>query len=328
MLRYDVTTNDWVIYAPSRTMRPDEFTSPSNSIASSADRCPFCPGHEDMTPAEIAAIRDGNRWSVRAVPNKFPALRIEEQDERHEDGRLFRFMGGCGAHEVIIDSPDHTMPLALQPVDQIVRILSMMQDRYIDLMRDSRFKAIVIFKNHGEGAGTSLAHPHCQLIATPVAPQMLRHKLAIATQYFDQTGRCLYCDLLEHELAAQQRVLAANEHFVALLPYASHVPFEMWIAPRHRQSSFRWVDPALLKPLASLLKHALSRLHFGLGNPDYNLTINTAPRGEENSEYFSWHIQILPRLTTPAGFELGSGMSINTMLPEDATEFLNAVEVP
>jgi UDPglucose--hexose-1-phosphate uridylyltransferase len=119
-----------------------------------------------------------------------------------------------------------------------------------------------------------------------------------------------------------------NEHFVAVLPYASHVPFETWISPRQRQSSFRWLDPALLRPLACLLKDVLSRMHFGLGNPDYNLTINTAPRGEEDSEYFSWHIQILPRLTTPAGFELGSGMSINTMLPEDATRFVRSVESP
>ncbi len=328
MLRFDVTTNDWVIFAPSRTKRPDDFASSSDREEPTSDRCPFCPGHEDMTPAEIAAFRDGDRWSVRVVPNKFPALRIEEPQERHEDGRLFRFMGGCGAHEVIIDSPDHDTPLALQPVDQIVRILSMMQERYIDLMRDSRFQAVVIFKNHGEGAGTSLAHPHCQLIATPVAPRMLRHKLAIATQYFDQTGRCLYCDLMGHELEAQERVLVENEHFVAVLPYASHVPFETWISPRQRQSSFRWLDPALQKPLACVLKDVLSRLHFGLGNPNYNLTINTSPRGEEDSEYFSWHIQILPRLTTPAGFELGSGMSINTMLPEDATSFLRMVDIP
>jgi UDPglucose--hexose-1-phosphate uridylyltransferase len=237
-------------------------------------------------------------------------------------------MGGCGAHEVIIDSPDHCLPLALQSEEQICLLLHVLQDRYNDLMRDVRFQTIVIFKNHGLAAGTSLAHPHCQLIATPVAPRMIRQKLSIATRYFDETGECLYCTLLNEELAVKKRILVENDHHVAVLPYASHVPFEIWIVPKRRQSSFRWVDPALLRPLAHLLKDVLLRLHFGLGDPDFNLTINTAPRGEEDSEYFVWHVQILPRLTTPAGFELGSGMSINTVLPEDAARFLREVEIP
>lgn len=330
MLRYDVTTNDWVIFAPSRALRPDDFRK-RNRLGDGSEwrgrACPFCPGNESMTPAEIFAVRDGGAWKVRVVPNKFPALRIEEEHRRHQNGDLFRWMGGCGAHEVIIDSPQHGVTLAMQPVEQIALILRIMHERYNDLMRDKRFQTIVIFKNHGPGAGTSLGHPHCQLIATPVTPHWIRQRLAIAAQYFDETGECLYCTLLSEERKDGKRVLAENANYAAVLPFASHVPFEIWIFPKHRQSSFHWVDPSQLRPLAELLKLVLLKLHVGLNDPDFNLTVNTSPRGEEDSEFFSWHIQILPRLTTPAGFELGSGMSINTVLPEDATAYLQSVDI-
>jgi UDPglucose--hexose-1-phosphate uridylyltransferase len=330
-----MSTNDWVIFAQSRALRPHEFRnrlSAEGANPSSQRPCPFCPGNEALTPAEIAAIRDSGprnapNWRIRVVPNKFPALRIEEDHRRIQNGPLFRSMGGCGAHEVIIDSRDHDLPLALQPVDQIVLVLRMMQERYNDLMRDTRFQSIVIFKNHGPNAGTSLAHPHCQLIATPVTPRTIRYKLATAAQYFDETGDCLYCSMLGRELDDGKRILDQNAQFVALLPYASHVPFEVMLLPRIRQSSFRWVDPSLLRPLAEILKAVLLKLHVGLNNPDFNLTINTAPRGDEDAQYFMWHIAILPRLTTTAGFELGTGMSINTVLPEAAADYLRSVDV-
>jgi UDPglucose--hexose-1-phosphate uridylyltransferase len=237
-------------------------------------------------------------------------------------------MGGCGAHEVIIESPDHSAILAQQPVEQIEFVLRTLQVRFNDLMRDARFQTIILFKNHGEGAGTSLAHPHFQLIATPVVPQQLRIKHRIATDYFDRSGRCLYCVLLAEELAAGKRIIAENEHFAVFLPYASHVPFETWVLPKQHQASFGLVDGGLLRPLAEILKTALLKLHVALENPDFNLTINTVPRGDEDKEYFLWHLQVLPRLTTPAGFELGSGMSINTVLPEEAADFLRDMEAP
>ncbi|MBI3463541.1 MAG: galactose-1-phosphate uridylyltransferase [Planctomycetes bacterium] len=334
ILRYDLTSNDWVIFAPSRARRPQEFKRPAglaNAPLAADSSCPFCPGNERLTTPEIFALRGNTApntpgWRVRVIPNKFPALRIEEDLRRLEDGPLFRYMGGCGAHEVIIESPDHGTVLAQQPVEQIEFVFRTLQVRFNDLMRDIRFQTIILFKNHGEAAGTSLQHPHFQLIATPVVPQQLRIKHRIATEYFDQTGRCLYCVLLAEELACGKRVLAENDHYAAFLPYASHVPFETWILPKLHQPSFGLVDAGLLRPLAEILKRVLQRLHVGLENPDFNLTINSVPRGDEDKEYFLWHVEILPRLTTPAGFELGSGMSINTVLPEDAAEYLRSVE--
>jgi UDPglucose--hexose-1-phosphate uridylyltransferase len=328
VLRFDATTDDWIVFAPERGRRPGHAQATRQSKESAPDEhCPFCPGNEHLCPGEIYAVRRGTApnqpgWSVRVVPNRFPALRIEEQNHRIETSHLHRQMGGCGAHEVVIESPEHDAILARQPAGQIELVLRSLQARFNDLLRDVRFQTIVIFKNHGLGAGTSLRHPHWQIIALPVVPRSLRHRHDVAVRYLDQTGRCIYADLLEEELAAGERVLAANDHFAAILPYASHMPFETWILPRRQRASFGLVPVAEFRPLTELLKLALRALHDVLDNPDFNLTFHSVPRGDEDQEYFSWHLQVLPRLTTPAGFELGSGMSINTVMPEDAAAAL------
>lgn len=287
--------------------------------------CPFCPGHEMLTPHEIFALRSGpgpGDWQVRVVPNKFPALQVEEDHHRIEEGPLFRSMGGCGAHEVVIESPEHHRFLAQQPLEQIERLLETVRLRYLDLMREVRFQAIIIFKNHGARAGTSLTHPHWQIIATPVVPRMLRLRHQLAAEYFDRGGSSLYLDLLREELADKRRLVTVNDEFAAFVPYAAHLPFETWIVPRRSQPSYGQLEPAQRRPLAEILQTVLLRIYSGLENPDFNLTIDMAPRGDEDQDYFQWHIRILPRLSTPAGFELGSGMSINTVLPEDAARFL------
>ncbi|QDU40340.1 Galactose-1-phosphate uridylyltransferase [Maioricimonas rarisocia] len=327
-MRYDHTTGDWVVFAPLRKLRPHAETSPASSPPTEQTRmsCPFCPGNESMTPPEIAAIRPDGRgdseWLVRVIPNKFPALRIEEDDRRRQQGRLFQHMGGCGAHEVIIESPDHSLLLCQQPVEQIERILRMAQSRFNDLMQDHRFQSIIVFKNHGEGAGTSLRHPHWQIIATPVVPRMLRQRYEQATEHFDRTGNCLYCELVNEELAADERIILTNAHYVAFMPYASHLPFETWIVPLRQQATFGQVPAGELPALAGILREVLLKLYVALDNPDFNLTIDVAPRGDEDKEYYQWHIRVLPRLSTTAGFEMGSGMSINTVLPEEAARFL------
>lgn len=333
-LRFDETTSDWVVVAPTRRLRPHDGRPRSSERAEPAKQaaanCPFCPGNEAFTPPEIFALRagdEGGSWRVRVVPNKFPALTIEENPQRRQDEHAFHLMGGCGAHEVIVESPDHNAFLAQQSVEQIEAVLRTLQLRNQDLMRDPRFQTVVIFKNHGAEAGTSLAHPHWQLVATPVVPRLLRLKHFEATEYFDRTGACLYCVLRERELAAGKRVLTTNDHYVAFLPYASHLPFETWIVPRCHEASYRHVPPDRLRPLAELLKTVLLKLYTGLENPAFNLTIDDVPRGDEDKEYFLWHIRILPHLTTTAGFELGTGMSINTVLPEDATAFLGEVPI-
>jgi UDPglucose--hexose-1-phosphate uridylyltransferase len=328
-LRFDMATNDWVVFAPSRALRPKDLHKESRLEPTKASGiCPFCPGHEAFTPPEIYAVRSqSSSWKVRVFANKFPALRIEETPERFEDAHSFSSMGGCGAHEVIVESPEHDTFLAQHPAEQVELILATLQLRYRDLMRDKRFQTVILFKNHGLGAGTSLQHPHWQLIATPVVPRVLRVQHIEADEYFDRYGTCMFCTMLQRELAARTRIVCENEDYVAFMPFASHVPFETWIMPRSQQSSFLFVDAKRLRALAEILKTSLLKLHTGLDNPDFNLTIDDVPRGGEDKEYFRWHMRILPRLSTPAGFELGSGMSINTVLPEEAAAFLREVPV-
>jgi UDPglucose--hexose-1-phosphate uridylyltransferase len=326
-LRFDCTTADWVVFAPLRKLRPhDGAVQPAAEGHEVQRTCPFCPGNESMTPHEIYAVRQAGagqaEWQTRVVPNKFPALRIEEDDRRVRESQVFEHLGGCGAHEVVIETPAHTGFLASLPLVHVETVVRTLHTRYVDLLRDKRFQAIVIFKNYGERAGTSLRHPHWQIIATPVVPRLLRMKLREATEHFDRYGSCLYEVLLEEELAAQRRIVAMNSEFVAFAPYASQLPFETWIMPRRSQAGFSALVPEQIPPLAVILSDVLRKIYVGLEDPHFNLTVDTAPRGEEDEPHFRWHIRVLPRLSTAAGFELGSGMSINTVLPEDAAEFL------
>ncbi len=257
-LRHDVTTNDWVIFAPDRGHRPHEIgpTTPTRGDAPSSappTDCPFCPGNEDRTGPELYALRGGTEpdtpgWKVRVVANRYPALRIDAEDRRWDEGAIFHEMGGCGAHEVVIESPEHDAFLGHQPVEQVEFVLRTIQLRFNVHLRDPRFQVFIPFKNYGERAGTSLRHPHWQLIALPVVPRLLRSKHAVATDYFDFTGRCLYCVMLAEELRAADRVIAENEGFAAIAPYASHRPYEVWIMPKAHESSFGRADPAVPRP--------------------------------------------------------------------------------
>ncbi len=329
LLRFDATTNDWVLFAPARARRPHAAVR-ETAAAQPVEPCPFCPGHEQLTPRDVLREPDepGSAWRVRVAPNKFPALDRAAAFQPRELGRVFRELGGFGVHEVIIESPEHGAALADLPTEQIERVLRVLHARFTSLMEDPRLRAILIFKNQGERAGASLAHPHWQLIATPVVPRLLRLKHSVATEYFDRTGSCLYVVALEDELASDARVLAENDAFVAVLPFASHVPYQVRIQPRAPAASFARLAPSMQRPLSTLLKTVLARLARALDNPDFNLTINTAPLADEDEPYFVWHIDVLPQLGPAGGFELGSGMAINPVLPEDATSVLRATAEP
>jgi UDPglucose--hexose-1-phosphate uridylyltransferase len=217
-------------------------------------------------------------WGVRVVANKYPALTRAARPDQHELGPVFREMGGYGAHEVVIEPPEHSRPFASQPIEQAERVMRMLHARFVALMADPYLRAVVVFKNHGERAGTSQPHPHWQIIATPVVPRQLRLKHEIATEYFDRTSKCLYCVTLEEELRAGTRVLAASEHYVTVLPFASHVPYQLRILPREHRSSFGSLPVEHLRPLAEMLQNVLARLDAALG-PTQPHDRNGAARG-------------------------------------------------
>jgi len=336
-LRQDVTTREWVIISTERARRPHEF-SPAQAgqepaaLPEYSETCPFCLGNEALTPGELFALREeGKRddpsWQVRVIPNKFPALRGESEPTRLHEG-MFRGVNGFGYHEVVIETPLHNREMALMEVSEVKKVVGVFHARYEAMRSDPRVKLIVIFKNHGRTAGTSLEHPHSQIVAVPIIPGGVRARIEVAQRHHDDNGECVYCSLLEEELRARKRIVLEAEGFVAFHPFASRVPFETWIMPRTHNTSFGDLQKNECRAVASVLKSILAKLHQGLQNPDFNLILQSAPVEDEDTPYYHWHIQIFPRLTLQAGFELGSGIYINSALPEETAAFLREIPEP
>jgi UDPglucose--hexose-1-phosphate uridylyltransferase len=339
-LRHDPLNKRWVIIAGERAQRPQDFELVVSAPPEERP-CPFCEGNEAHTPPEISALRpegsapNGPGWLVRVVPNRYPALAIEGQPDRRGLG-LYDRMHGIGAHEVIIDSPRHEVELCDQPPEQLLRIVTTWRDRIVDLMRDERFKYVLLFKNHGPAAGASLEHPHAQIIATPVTPREIAAELESSRQHHELKERCLICDLIAQETDDGKRIVAVNDHFIAFAPYASRFPFEVFLAPRRHVHEFGATPDAHLASFGAALADVLKRLKLLLRDVSYNFVLHTAPNTNVNPRrafYWTtlpydwhWHLEILPRLTRVAGFEWGTGFHINPTAPEDAARLLREVE--
>ena len=325
-LRKDPITGRWVIIATDRAKRPSDFIRDKVQIHGSGF-CPFCPGNETKTPPEIHAYRgDGSArdtpgWSLRIVPNKFPALGIEGTLNRQGEG-LYDKMSGIGAHEVIIETPDHNLTLATMPTRSVEDVLWAYRDRILDLKKDRRFRYILIFKNHGEAAGASLEHTHSQIIALPVVPKRVREEVDGARGHYNFKERCIFCDIIRQEMENNVRVIAENPAFVVLSPFAPRFPFEMWIIPKTHQCAFEESQKPEFDQLAPLLKDMLARLDRVLDCPAYNYIVHTAPIGESVDDFYHWHLEIMPKLTKVAGFEWGTGFYINPTPPEESAKFL------
>lgn len=328
-LRQNFFTKEWVIIATERAKRPEELATHRDiePVPSFVETCPFCPGNENKTPPEVLRTPTaGAPWEVRVIPNKFAALSSEAQPSRSLQ-HLRRRIEGFGFHEVIIDSPDHARCMALQSDEHVAKILSLYKQRYNVLSLDRRISHITIFKNHGLDAGASLQHPHSQLIATPVIPSQVRHRLHEALRHYDDVGECMFCHMVEREIEDQTRVVIKSESFVAMEVFASPTPFATHIFPLRHMASFGDISEMEIADLARVLRTLLAKIYVGLENPDLNFTVRSGPAEYAGARHFHWYVSVIPRLTRVAGFELGSGMFINTVLPEAAAEFLRKVAV-
>ena len=329
-LREDCTTGDWVILAPERAKRPQKKpkVKSTNEVPVWDKSCPFCPGNENQTPPEAFRLPLPERpsaWAVRVVPNRFAAVTPNGQSTRIRDRYFFHKMNGIGVHEVIIETPSHNAVMAFMSYYQVEEVLVACQQRYNALKKNPQFKFITIFKNYGLTSGASLIHPHSQVVATSIAAPYYRRKSEVAFSHYDNFGRCLYCDLLRAELDRGERIVVETDKFVVFHPYASRVPWETWIIPKKHRASFGLSPPIYLAELAMVLRDSLLCLYRGLDNPDFNLMVDSTSTAEEESPYYHWHIRIVPRLTAIAGFEMGSGIYINTALPEDTAILLRQV---
>jgi len=330
-LRKDPIVGRWVIISTERGKRPSDF--PMETRKRDAKLCPFCPTNESATPPEILAYREnGTRpntpgWTLRVIPNKFPALRIEGDLNREGMG-IFDKMNGVGAHEVIIETPDHQKDLVDLEQAQIEKVLWAFRERIVDLKRDARFKHIMIFKNQGEAAGASLEHSHSQLIATPIVPIRILAEMDGARKYYDYKERCIFCDMIRQEINDSVRVVSQNEHFVGFEPFASRFPFETWIMPLKHNPSFENIRQEEVVTFAGILKETLSRLSIALNNPAFNFVLHSSPVEIHRPSDYHWHLEIMPKLTRVAGFEWGTGFYINPTTPEDAAQYLREINKP
>ncbi|MFC1693223.1 galactose-1-phosphate uridylyltransferase [Candidatus Latescibacterota bacterium] len=336
-LRKDPIIGRWVIVATERGKRPTDFAS----VVSEGEpaSCPLCEGNEAMTPPEIYAVRTGDSlansrgWGIRVVPNKFPALRVEGAMEREGVG-MFDKMSGIGAHEVVIETPDHDDIFYRRKTNDIVNLLDTYQKRFMDLKLDNRLIYVMVFKNDGERAGASLSHPHSQIIATPIVPKRVREEINGSLEYFNYKNRCVFCDIIREEKRFGSRIAHENASFISICPFASRFPFEMWLMPKRHMSVYTDMTRQEMLELADCLNVTMKRLGHSLGDPQYNWMLHTGPNGTvprnpwpDIQEHYHWHFEIIPKLTRVAGFEWGTGFYINPTAPEDAAEYLREIDV-
>lgn len=331
-LRKDPVSKRWVIFSPERAHRPSDYKKKDDecSIDMNEDisNCPFCEGKEKVSGKEILAYekvpgREPNSpgWWVRVLENKYPALKDEKKLGKKGLG-IYDKMNGNGRHEIIVETPKHFKCLSELEEYEIEKVLMAYKDRYLDIKQDEDIKYILIFKNYGKEAGASLEHSHSQLIATPVIPKKVETELHGAKDYYNFRDRCVFCDIVNQEIADKERIVEENDTFISFVYFAGRFPYETWILPKEHSSNFEEITKKEIKDLASIMKNTLHRIKMVLGNPHYNFVFHTLPIKEKDKFYYHWHIEIMPKLTKVAGFEWGTGFYINPALPEEAAKLL------
>jgi len=297
------------------------------AVAIRGGACPFCEGHEAIAGREILAWHapeprvDGHSWRVRVVPNRLPALRVESHYGEPTDS-LFHSLGGLGAHEVIIESPDHYASWSTMKASDLWTTLWAWRERMRDLRRDIRLKSFLVVKNVGAAAGATLDHPHSQLVALPFVPQHLEEEMASARAAHLNTGVCAYCTVIEREIGASTRLVSSDAQTIAFAPFAARVPFETWVMSRTHGAAFDEQTDEALGAIAERLSDTMRRLDLALGTPPHTVLLHTAPVGEADRASYHWHLEIIPRLVAESGLAWDGGIHINPVAPEDAARYL------
>jgi len=318
--RKDPLHNKWVLTVPTRGKRPNAFYyEEAEEEKKDKKNCPFCEGNESMTPAEVDSFRKKGKenepgWLVRVFPNKYPALNKEIKMSFSVD-KFPEIVEGYGFHEVIAETPSHTKDIFSMNREEIILILKMYRKRYKILKDKKNIKSVFIFKNHGRAAGASLSHSHSQILALPIVPPFIEEE----TKTIKKTKSCIYCHLIE-EAFDGNRVLLENSGFIVFAPYASEYPYQLLVLPRDHQPFFEELGDEHLMLLSDVIKGVFDRYKKLLGNIPFNYFFNTPYLKKGH-----WNIQIMPKLTITAGFEKGTGISINPIPPEVAVRELKRV---
>ena len=329
-MRKDYILDRWVVIATQRKRRPVDFMKTEERRKLS--HCPFCPGNEHMTPPAVLVyleregkmIKDKDQngvrhrdWLVRCVPNLYPAFTSPSSSESGTDGvGEYECMKAIGHHEVLIESPNHDEHPGVARISQLILVLNAYRDRLKTLLSHKYVKYVSIFRNHGSDAGASLSHAHTQIMATPILPRIVKEELDKCVDFWNETGRCVFCDIIEKERGSS-RLIWENESFLVFAPWASVHPFEFWIFPKRHQSTILEMDSKEIRELAVIFRASFGGLKRLLGDPSYNFGFHMIPH-----KSFHWHLEVYPRLTVWAGFEKSTGMFINVVSPEEAASNL------
>jgi UDPglucose--hexose-1-phosphate uridylyltransferase len=309
-LRRDYFTDRRVIIAVGRGRRPTDFKHDPAQEGDTSKGCFFCPGNESMTPPEITRISDGAAWAVRVFPNKFPAVNLDMGESK---GAM---MPAYGRHEIVVETPEHSKTVADLSEQEMSRVIEVYAQRVESMLKDPKTAYALVFKNHGRVAGASLAHSHTQIVSLPIVPQAVADEAQASERYRKETGRCPICDAWKAEMGGP-RAVWEDEHACVFAPYASRSPLEAWIAPKRHVRSLSELSAQERLSFARAITQVTSRLKRGLNDAPYNYYLHLSPAGGD----LHLHMELQPRLAILAGFELGSGIVINTMAPEAAAEF-------
>ena len=331
-LRFDLASKDWVVIATGRARRPETFKKERRKIEKVSKKdCPFCQINTQEKPTIVfskgkkitfkSQDKVPSNWTTMSVPNKYPAFIPNSRIDKHIEGGLYEKMNAVGFHEVVI-TRDHNKQMSQFSVSQIKEVIDVYQERYLGLMKEKFVNYISIFHNHGVESGASIAHPHSQIITTPLIDTDLKKAIRNSKKYFRAHKKCLYCLMGDWERKNKKRVVFENNDFLVICPFASKMAFEVIITPKKHLSYFERITEKEKQQLAEAFQKALSKLYKGLNDPAYNFYLHTAPCDGRNYDHYHWHWTILPKTSTWAGFEIGTRMEISTIEPEKAADYL------
>jgi len=323
--RKDPIIDRWVIFASGRSNRPVSY---QNSVLPvSKQRCPFCPGHEEDTVTEIWRVDSGDcGWSIRVVPNRYPAVSAEVSSSG-ESSEIFRYLSGVGIHDVIVETPEHDLTMQHYKAEKMYEVVSVYKKRIREIRLDDKLKYVIIFKNQGFNAGATISHSHTQLIALPVIPLNMTDELLASKRYYTEQRTCIYCQLIKDEQNQRQRVITENDMYISVAAYAARFPYEVWIIPKTHEAQFENTENNSLSFLAKIFSETLRRLDRVIDSLSYNFVLHSSPFRENAEKYYHWHIEIIPRTTNIAGFEWGTGYYINSVAPEQAAHTLKNISL-
>ncbi len=320
-LRQNFITGDWVVIAPERAKRPNEYVTPDTVKKQPKAKCPFCPGK----PAYQTRIKEYDTPHTYLIRNKYPAY-VESKKEISPrafkvENRFYRVREAIGGHDVQIIK-DHDLDLPKFPKEVWMELFEAAIRRFNFFRKEKGNEYTMWIYNHGPEAGASIEHPHAQIFSSPIIPNVISKELEHTQNYYEENGRCAFCDMLAHEKQEKVRIVAENSHFLAFTFFAARFPFEVWLLPKEHQTIFEHITRPDLEALAEIIREVLTTYDKALNDPPLNIYLHNIPHTIGETHYYHWHLEFAPRLTGYGGYELGSGVIIDVYSPEEAAKFL------